>query len=68
MDERVTQLWAAAKAESLGHGGIATVVEATGISKSRIRAGVRDLAELVLQRLKRRETNASGVLEAVGPN
>src|SRR5258708_25538053 len=46
MDERVTRLWAAAEAESLGHGGIAAVVEATGISKSRIRAGVRDLAEL----------------------
>jgi len=39
MDERVTRLWAAAEAESLGYGGIATVVEATGISKSRIRAG-----------------------------
>jgi len=49
MDERVTRLWAAAEAESLGHGGIAAVVEATGISKSRIRAGVRDLAELVLR-------------------
>jgi hypothetical protein len=47
MDERVTRLWAAAEADALGHGGIATVVEATGISKSRIRAGVRDLAELV---------------------
>ena len=45
MDERVTRLWAAAEAESLGYGGIATVVEATGISKSRIRAGIRDLDE-----------------------
>lgn len=45
MDERVTRLWAAAEAESLGYGGIATVVEATGISKSRVRAGIRDLAE-----------------------
>jgi hypothetical protein len=45
MDERVTRLWAAAEAESLGYGGIAMVVAATGISKSRIRAGIRDLAE-----------------------
>jgi hypothetical protein len=45
MDERVTRLWAAAEAESIGYGGIAAVVEATGISKSRIRAGIRDLAE-----------------------
>jgi hypothetical protein len=46
MDERVTRLWAAAEAEVLGYGGIAAVVEATGISKTRIRAGLRDLAEL----------------------
>jgi len=45
MDERVTRLWAAAEAESLGYGGIAVVVEATGISKSRVRAGIRDLDE-----------------------
>src|SRR6266540_4232279 len=48
MDERVTRLWAAAEPESLERGGIAAVVEATGISKSRIRAGVRDLVELAL--------------------
>ena len=45
MDERVTRLWAATEAEALGYGGIATVVQATGISKSRIRAGLRDLAQ-----------------------
>jgi len=45
MDERVTRLWAASEAEALGHGGIAAMVAATGISKARIRAGIRDLAE-----------------------
>jgi len=48
MDERVTRLWAATEAEALGYGGIAAVEQATGISKSRIRAGVRDLADLAL--------------------
>ena len=43
MDERVTRLWAASEAQSIGHGGIAAVVEATGISKSRVRAGIADL-------------------------
>jgi hypothetical protein len=43
MDERVTRLWAASEALALGHGGIAAVVDATGISKSRIRAGIADL-------------------------
>jgi len=46
MGERVTRLWAAAEAEVLGHGGIAAVVEATGISKKRVRAGIRDLDEM----------------------
>src|SRR5271155_4759923 len=45
MDERVTRLWAATEAEALGYGGIAVVVQATGISRSRIRAGLRELAE-----------------------
>jgi hypothetical protein len=45
MDERVTRLWAAAEAEAIGYGGIRSVIQATGISKARIRAGIRDLAE-----------------------
>jgi hypothetical protein len=45
MDERVTRLWAAAEADALGYGGVATVARATGISRSRIGAGLRDLAE-----------------------
>ena len=45
MDERVTRLWAASEAQSLGRGGIAAVMEATGMSKSRIRAGIADLQE-----------------------
>lgn len=45
MDERVTRLWAASEAQALGRGGIAAVVDATGISKSRIRAGIAELEE-----------------------
>jgi hypothetical protein len=46
MDERVTRLWAAVEAQSLGRGGIAAVVEATGMSKSRVRSGIAELDEL----------------------
>lgn len=46
MDERLTRLWAAAEAESLGHGGKASVMSATGIRPKRIAEGIRDLAEL----------------------
>jgi hypothetical protein len=45
MDERVTRLWAAAEATVLGHGGIATVERATGLSRTTIRAGIVELRE-----------------------
>jgi hypothetical protein len=46
MDERVTRLWAASEAMSLGRGGTAAVTEATGILGKRIRYGMRELKEL----------------------
>lgn len=46
MDERMTRLWAAAEAKSLGRGGLEAVTQATGIRGKRIRAGIRDLREL----------------------
>jgi hypothetical protein len=46
MDERVARLWAAAEATVLGHGGIAVVMSATGMSQSRVRAGIVELDEL----------------------
>jgi len=32
LDERSRRLWAATEAESLGHGGVATVSRATGLA------------------------------------
>jgi hypothetical protein len=43
LDERVTRLWAASEAISLGYGGIAAVVRATGIAASTISRGIVDL-------------------------
>jgi hypothetical protein len=43
MDERVIRMWAASEAAALGRGGIAAVFKATGISRKRIRDGLRDL-------------------------
>jgi hypothetical protein len=43
MDERMSRLWAGAEAEALGAGGIATVEEATGLSRTTIRAGRDEL-------------------------
>ena len=43
LDERARRLWAAAEARSLGRGGIFRVAEATGFSRTTIRAGLREL-------------------------
>jgi hypothetical protein len=43
MDERLTRLWAGAEADALGAGGIAIVEEATGMSRTTIRAGRDEL-------------------------
>ena len=43
LNERSRRLWAATEAKALGHGGIAVVVQATGISRSTIQRGVREL-------------------------
>jgi hypothetical protein len=44
LTERSRRLWAATEAAALGHGGIALVQRATGISRSTIVRGIRDLA------------------------
>jgi hypothetical protein len=36
LDERGRRIWAASEAESLGHGGVTIVHEATGMSRSAI--------------------------------
>ncbi len=46
MDERLMRLWAATEAEALGRGGIATVADATGCDRTRIRNGLREIEEL----------------------
>ena len=44
LDERTKRLWAATEARALGHGGIARVAEATGMSRTTIGAGLKELA------------------------
>lgn len=53
LDERMRRLWAAAEASALGHGGIAKVSRATGISRPTIAAGVDELADPSLADTKR---------------
>lgn len=43
LDERRRRQWAAAEARDLGHGGVSLVARATGLARSTIHAGLRDL-------------------------
>jgi transposase len=58
LTERSRRLWAATEARELGHGGIALVEEATGVSRSTITRGIREIeagahAELPPERMRR---------------
>ena len=44
LNERTRRLWAAAEAEAVGHGGIALVARATGMSRTRIARGIEELS------------------------
>ena len=43
LNERSRRLWAASEALALGHGGVATVERATGISRSTVVRGIREV-------------------------
>ncbi len=43
LDERARRWWAATEAQALGHGGVVCVAEATGLSRTTIRAGIGEL-------------------------
>ncbi len=45
MDERMRRQWAAAEADELGWGGVAAVAGATGLSRTTITAGLRELRQ-----------------------
>lgn len=49
MNERQRRLWSATEANEIGRGGIACVAEATGLSRTTIRAGIREIKTPVLK-------------------
>jgi hypothetical protein len=54
MDERARRWWAAVEARALGHGGIRCVAVATGLSKTTIHEGLKELEiGVVSERLRR---------------
>ena len=57
MDERLRRQWAAAEARELGRGGITAVARATGMSRTTITTGCRELT----RPLKQRERDAQRI-------
>ena len=49
LDERERRLFAAAEARSAGYGGVSAVARATGIARSTIDRGLKDLAAPIAQ-------------------
>jgi hypothetical protein len=49
LNERQCRLWAAAEAQVLGRGGITLVAQATGMTRQRIRFGLRELQERAVE-------------------
>ena len=45
LDERSRRLWAAAEATALGRGGISLVAKATGLSRTTIHQGIKELSQ-----------------------
>ncbi len=43
MTERLRRQWAACEARTLGHGGVTLVAEATGLSRTTLSTGLREL-------------------------
>ena len=62
MDERMQRQWAASEARDVGWGGITAVAQATGISRTTITAGLREL--MLPEEERAREAVVSDILAA----
>src|SRR5229473_61663 len=59
LDERQRRLWAASEAQSLPHGGVSVIAQATGLSRSTVHSGMRELSKVPGKRWKRGESGES---------
>lgn len=60
LDERGRRVWAAAEARSLRYGGVSLVAKATGLSRTTIHAGLRELQEGRRKRLEAGRSRKAG--------
>ena len=55
LDERRRRQWAAAEAREIGYGGVSVVARATGLARSTVHAGLRDVRASLRQRVRAAE-------------
>ena len=60
LNERSRRRWAAVEAKAIGRGGIERVAEATGMSRTTIRTGIKELDTPVEEPLERDGNEAPG--------
>jgi len=60
LGERARRLWAGAEALALGRGGVSLVARATGLSRTTVTAGVRDLSQPQAEQLDPRRQRRVG--------
>lgn len=60
IDERTRRLWASAEAKALGYGGQTLVAEATGMSRSTIHIGLREIRGKVAEKIIRVRSAGGG--------
>src|SRR3954471_24829416 len=68
LDERARRLHVAAEAHSAGHGGVAATARATGVARSTIGRGLKDLRDATpVHGRMRRQADCQGSDAADGP-
>ena len=60
LDERSRRLWAAVEAKAIGRGGISIVSKATGLSRTTIHQGIKELGETTLLKIDTVRTRTKG--------
>ena len=60
LDERSRRLWAAVEAKAIGRGGISIVSKATGLSRTTIHQGIKELGETTLLKIDTVRTRMKG--------
>lgn len=60
LDEQSRRLWAATEAKALGRGGVSSISKATGLSRTTIYQGIKEIENPIIQSKNNRQIRSSG--------